>query len=130
MARPVVDLPQPDSPTSPSDSPRLTEKLTPSTACTAPTLRWKMIPFVRGKCITRSLTSRSTSPPPVGAAPLPPARIVPVAIRRPPLFAPLLQAARLCRELDLLAVDDVEVARELLARLHLAQYRGLALADF
>ena len=34
ISRPVVDLPQPDSPTSPSASPALTEKLTPSTACT------------------------------------------------------------------------------------------------
>ena len=37
ITRPVVDLPQPDSPTSPSVSPALTEKETPSTARTAPT---------------------------------------------------------------------------------------------
>ena len=34
MARPVVDLPQPLSPTSPSVSPRRSAKLTPSTAFT------------------------------------------------------------------------------------------------
>ena len=34
MQRPVVVLPQPDSPTRPSVSPRRIEKLTPSTACT------------------------------------------------------------------------------------------------
>ena len=38
--RAVVDLPQPDSPTMPSVSPRRTSKMTPSTACTAPTSRW------------------------------------------------------------------------------------------
>ena len=32
MQRPVVDLPQPDSPTSPSVSPAIIEKLTPATA--------------------------------------------------------------------------------------------------
>ena len=36
MALAVVDLPQPDSPTSPSVSPRATSKLTPDTACTVP----------------------------------------------------------------------------------------------
>ena len=36
MQRANVDLPQPDSPTIPSVSPDLTEKLTPSTALTAP----------------------------------------------------------------------------------------------
>ncbi len=35
-SRPVVDLPQPDSPTSASVSPASTSKLTPSTACTIP----------------------------------------------------------------------------------------------
>ena len=37
MQRPVVLLPQPDSPTMPSVRPGYTEKLTPETACTAPT---------------------------------------------------------------------------------------------
>ncbi|KAG1303751.1 hypothetical protein G6F63_016662 [Rhizopus arrhizus] len=32
---PMVDLPDPDSPTIPSVSPRRTAKLTPSTACTS-----------------------------------------------------------------------------------------------
>ncbi len=34
MSLPVVDFPQPDSPTSPSVSPSSIQKLTPSTACT------------------------------------------------------------------------------------------------
>ena len=37
MQRAIVDLPQPDSPTTPSVSPAFTVKLTPSTALTAPT---------------------------------------------------------------------------------------------
>src|SRR6266550_1983025 len=57
MARPVVDLPHPDSPTRPSVSPFSTKKSMPSTARTAPTWRWKMIPCVSGKCIFRALTS-------------------------------------------------------------------------
>src|SRR5215216_1420945 len=69
MARPVVDLPHPDSPTRPSVSPGLTWNEMPSTAWTAPTLRWKMIPRVSGKCITRLLTVRSDSPAPLLFAP-------------------------------------------------------------
>ena len=42
--RATVDLPQPDSPTSPSVSPAPSEKLTPSTAYTVPTCRRKMPP--------------------------------------------------------------------------------------
>ena len=34
----VIDLPQPDSPTRPSVSPRSSEKLTPRTACAGPRL--------------------------------------------------------------------------------------------
>jgi hypothetical protein len=44
MQRPVVDLPQPDSPTSPSVSPLPMSKLTPSTACTWSTVRLKNPP--------------------------------------------------------------------------------------
>ena len=40
-SRAVVDLPQPDSPTMPSVSPRITSNETPSTARTAPIWRWK-----------------------------------------------------------------------------------------
>ena len=40
-ARPVVLLPQPDSPTRPSVSPLRISKLTSSTARTSPLLRWK-----------------------------------------------------------------------------------------
>jgi hypothetical protein len=36
MENPVIDLPQPDSPTSPSTSPGASAKLTPSTAFTTP----------------------------------------------------------------------------------------------
>src|SRR5215216_3490504 len=69
MARPVVDLPHPDSPTRPSVSPGLTWNEMPSTAWTAPTCFWKMIPRVSGKCITRLLTVRSDSPAPLLFAP-------------------------------------------------------------
>src|SRR5438105_2996746 len=67
MARPVVDLPQPDSPTRPSVSPFSTKKSIPSTARTAPTCRWKMIPCVSGKCIFKALTSRRFLPLPAVA---------------------------------------------------------------
>src|SRR3990172_4605119 len=63
MTRPRVVLPQPLSPTSPSVSPRLISKLTPSTALTSATLRWKMIPEVTGKYIRMSSTRTIVSPP-------------------------------------------------------------------
>ena len=44
-SRPVVDLPQPDSPTRPSVSPVWTLKSMPSTAWTAPTLRLQQRPW-------------------------------------------------------------------------------------
>ncbi len=44
----TVDLPQPDSPTMPSVSPRSSVKSTPSTALTAPTCFLKRMPWVRG----------------------------------------------------------------------------------
>src|SRR5215207_8187337 len=56
-----VDLPQPDSPTIPSVSPRCSWKDTPSTAWTSPTCRLNTTPLVNGKCLTRSCTSRTTS---------------------------------------------------------------------
>src|SRR4051812_4459655 len=56
-----VDLPQPDSPTTPSVSPLCKVKLTPSTARTAPICRRKMMPWVSGKCLTRSCASRMGS---------------------------------------------------------------------
>ncbi len=59
MQRPVVDFPQPDSPTSPSVSPRSTEKLTPETAWTSPTLCWNR-PARIGNSLTRSVTSRTS----------------------------------------------------------------------
>src|SRR5436190_13014546 len=67
IARPVVDFPQPDSPTRPSVSPFSTKKSIPSTARTAPTWRWKMIPCVSGKCILSAPTSRRLRPLPATA---------------------------------------------------------------
>ena len=55
--RAIVDLPQPDSPTTPSVSPFLTVKVTPSTAFTEATSFWKMIPRVTGKCLFRPSTT-------------------------------------------------------------------------
>src|SRR5688572_7530425 len=57
MQRPVVVLPQPLSPTSPSTSPWLTENEMPSTARTCPTVR-ENSPFLIGKYFLRSVTSR------------------------------------------------------------------------
>src|SRR5262245_14517210 len=61
-ASPVVDLPEPLSPTRPSVSPRRMVKETPSTAFTVATWRWKMIPLVTGKCTFKSSTRRIGSP--------------------------------------------------------------------
>src|SRR5215213_365792 len=60
-SRPVVVLPQPDSPTSDSVSPWRTEKSTPSTAWTAATGRLNTPPRT-GKCLTSPVTDSSTSP--------------------------------------------------------------------
>ena len=49
IARAVVDLPHPDSPTRPYVSPARTEKLTPSTARTRPCRRLKIGPRLNGK---------------------------------------------------------------------------------
>src|SRR5262245_39531265 len=57
IMRAAVDLPQPDSPTSPSVSPGNTENEMPSTANTEPCRRPKA-PRRTGKCLTRSTTSR------------------------------------------------------------------------
>src|SRR6185295_15356687 len=59
MQREVVVFPQPLSPTSDSVSPRLTKKLTPSTAFTWPTVFWRS-PLRMGKYFLSPLTSRST----------------------------------------------------------------------
>ena len=56
MHRAIVDLPHPDSPTTPSVSPRLTLKLTSSTALTAATSFWRMIPRLTGKYFFRFST--------------------------------------------------------------------------
>ena len=50
MEKPVMDLPEPDSPTSPRTSPGFTSNDTPSTALTTPA-------FVK-KCVRRSATVR------------------------------------------------------------------------
>src|SRR6185503_16460891 len=60
MQRPVVVLPQPLSPTSPSTSPAWTSNDTPSTARTWPTRR-ENSPRRIGKCLRRSRTWRSGS---------------------------------------------------------------------
>ena len=61
MQRPVVDLPQPNSPTSPSVSPAPMSKLTPSTACTRSISRENTPPFT-AKCLRRSRTDRRSAP--------------------------------------------------------------------
>src|SRR2546422_259022 len=61
MARPVVLLPQPDSPTRPRVSPRRTSNDTPSTAFTLPTWRRTTAPAITGKWTFRSVTSRTMS---------------------------------------------------------------------
>src|ERR1700750_2215054 len=59
-SRPVVVLPQPDSPTRPRGWPCGTAKSMPSTARTAPIFRRKTTPRVTGKCRVRPVTfSRS-----------------------------------------------------------------------
>src|SRR5690242_13253315 len=59
--RPTVDLPQPDSPTSPRVSPSRIEKLTPSTANTVPPARC-IRPLCSGKCFFNPLTSSTGAP--------------------------------------------------------------------
>ena len=66
ISRPTVVLPQPDSPTSPSVSPRRISKLTPSTAWTIPIVRCRIPPRM-GKCLTRSVTLTSGGSPGAGA---------------------------------------------------------------
>src|SRR6059036_3077007 len=58
IERPVVDLPQPDSPTRPSVSPGRISNDTSSTACTRATSREKRPPRI-GKYFLRFLTRRS-----------------------------------------------------------------------
>ena len=60
MQRPTVVLPDPDSPTKPSVSPRLMSKVTPSTALTSATWREKT-PAMMGKYFSRSRTATSVS---------------------------------------------------------------------
>src|SRR5688572_23729529 len=67
MAKPVVLLPQPDSPTRPKVSPRRTSNDTPSTAFTLPTWRRMTAPAITGKWTLRSLTSRTVSGADIGA---------------------------------------------------------------
>src|SRR5712671_5783189 len=60
MQRPVVDLPQPDSPTSPKVSPASSSKLTPLTACTCSSPREKT-PRLMTKFFTRFFTRSNGS---------------------------------------------------------------------
>jgi len=55
-AMPSVDLPEPDSPTTPSVSPSRIDRVTPSTALTAPTCRLST-PARMGKWTLRSVVS-------------------------------------------------------------------------
>ena len=57
-----VDLPQPDSPTTPSVSPGIRSNETPSTALTWPTVRLNRTPVRTGKCFSRSVTERMGPP--------------------------------------------------------------------
>ncbi len=59
-SRASVDLPQPDSPTSPSVSPAWTSRSTPSTARTLPTARRRMPSERTGKCLCTSVARSST----------------------------------------------------------------------
>ena len=59
--RPIVVLPQPDSPTMPSVSPLRMSNDTSATALTVPTLRCSA-PLVTGKSLTRFLADSTTSP--------------------------------------------------------------------
>src|SRR4051794_31429489 len=58
----VVVLPQPDSPTRASVSPRFSEKLTFSTARTQPMVFLSATPFVTGKCLVSPSNCMTTSP--------------------------------------------------------------------
>src|SRR6476469_6636641 len=62
MQRAIVDLPQPDSPTTPRVSPSRTANETPSTAFTEATSFWKMIPRVTGKYFFSPSTTSNSSP--------------------------------------------------------------------
>src|SRR5476649_210149 len=61
IVRASVDLPQPDSPTSPRTSPWRTESVTPSTALTDPVSRLTKKPVWIGKWVLTSLSSRMFS---------------------------------------------------------------------
>ncbi|SLJ82627.1 Uncharacterised protein [Mycobacteroides abscessus subsp. abscessus] len=56
----VVDLPDPDSPTSASVRPARTSKPMPSTARTSPVRLRRITPEVIGKVFTRSVTRSTT----------------------------------------------------------------------
>src|SRR4029077_15904216 len=61
MQRAIVDLPQPDSPTTPSVSPALPVKVTPSTAFAHATCFSKQSTRVTGKYFFRSSTTSSSA---------------------------------------------------------------------
>src|ERR1700733_10423767 len=64
MDRTRVDLPEPDSPTTPSASPSRTSSDTPEQACTVPR------PGRRNSCTTSRTRSTGVPPSPAAAAPL------------------------------------------------------------
>src|SRR5262249_61768330 len=61
MVRPSVDLPQPDSPTSPTTSPLASDRLMPSTALTVPTCCLSSRPLSTGKWVLTFWSSRNVS---------------------------------------------------------------------
>ena len=95
MSRPVVDLPQPDSPTRPSEPPRGTSNDTPSTACTWPTVLRTSPEDFTGKYIFRLSTVMIGSAS--GSS----------AVAAWPVLGELVEVQRLVD--DLVVVHDVDV---------------------
>src|SRR5689334_19146632 len=89
-----VDLPQPDSPTMPSVSPRRNWRSTPSTARIAPVLVFRTMPCVIGKCLTRLRVS-STGSDTSDTEDLPDEVAAGLAVRRDPVRGRLLKPADL-----------------------------------
>src|SRR5215831_15189947 len=116
--RPTVDLPQPDSPTSPSVSPASIVKLTPSTAKTVPPARCNSL-LRTGKCFLRSRISSTVS----GMA-------FPVKFARAPAGGPMAGAfflvSGILRPATLLGVRAARrkhaAGREIAERRHGARY--------
>src|ERR1035441_4822260 len=96
-SRPMVVLPQPDSPTRPNVSPAVTVNETSDTACTRPAVRAVNGPDVTGNSLTRSRTSSRVLPGGTAASarPGPPAAPSVIAARAGPATG-CQQANRCC----------------------------------